>query len=437
MRRGAGWQETVPLAVLDGDQPGSGWGEVLAALDANGDGSDELVIAAPRWNAGGGSEGLVRVHRGDAGPFTDPLFPPMLPGYSLLSMGGDFDGDGFDDLLVRDSDILEVVRGSPAGPVGTTDGYTAILQLQGLIPAAADVGDLNADGYDDLVFTSRSCGSCPNNPERVGVYLGSSAGLSSAPSWLFIEQNIRGYAIGDLDGDGFEELLLQRTGPDEIFPGTTQGPSSTPMQVIDLGVIQAVSRGDVNGDGLADVVILDSTSTPRELVIYLGFHGGLMDPGWTIPVPLAGTPPAYLPDLNGDGFDDLPIGSITTHGESGEGGIRVFLGSPSGPVEAQGLELNASSTGANVASSNSRERLDVDGDGREDVLVRTSGLADNGAAVQFGLRLQLGSAGGLRSLALWGDEASDAFFGDTDGDGRLEIGYLSFTAGGRRFVEVR
>jgi hypothetical protein len=428
-RRGAERQDTVPLAMLDGDQPGAGYGEVLAALDADGDGCDELVIAAPRWDGSGGGEGLVRVHRGDAGPFTST--PYQLPaGFNLYSMSGDFDGDGFDDLFGRvSSGFYHVVRGSSAGPEATTDGYTAI--PQGQSPRVVDVGDLNADGFDDLVLSTGSCGFfCGDPPDRIGVFLGGSAGLASTPVWQLAQHGSRGYSVGDVDGDGYGEFLVTHGGMDELYAGTVAGPGSVPMQLLDLN--GSLSFGDVDGDGLADVVVLDVQLF--QAVVYRGTPAGLAATSWGVQLSTFAHPlPARLADVNGDGFDDLLAESYTDLGGSA---LDTYLGSPAGFVAGQGIELDAEGSFVTGVASDSGARLDVNGDGREDVVVSASGNAAGFPQVQRQLRIHLGSPAGLRSLAVWGTEGMEAFFGDTDGDGRLELACADFMAGGIRFREL-
>ena len=102
-------------------------------------------------------------------------------------VAADFDGDGREEL----------VRSEPAGVTVEGWGETIELGAEGIV----SLSDADGDGLDDLIITSVADG-------RVMLYRGVSGGLAPSVSWQVSQDISTNAALGDVDADGFYELLV-------------------------------------------------------------------------------------------------------------------------------------------------------------------------------------------------------------------------------------
>ncbi len=190
---------SIDLAALDGsngfalDRPAAPWvNDISAAGDVNGDGYDDVIMGNAFLNNGG----TAYVVFGHAGPFDAALDVTTLDGtngFALtgtwdssnggelagwqVSSAGDIDGDGYADLLVGAPDSSS--NGFRAGTAyviyGGRDGFDASIDLatldghqgfkiQGILANdetgdhVASAGDLNGDGFDDVLVSTHYAG---------------------------------------------------------------------------------------------------------------------------------------------------------------------------------------------------------------------------------------------------------------------------------------
>jgi hypothetical protein len=160
--------------------------------------------------------------------------------------------------------------------------------------SVSSAGDVNADGFDDVVLGCPSC-EFPTYWEGVVLlFLGSPSGLGTDPAWIK-QGNVKSGAFGD-------------------------------------GVSNA---GDVNGDGFDDVAVGDSASGER-VQVFLGTASGLRHHPSTSLVVTGGQARGVLifsgaGDVNGDGFDEVIVGApYYPTGNTGTGGALVWYGRPLG-----------------------------------------------------------------------------------------------------------
>jgi Ca2+-binding RTX toxin-like protein len=244
----SGWAANESLSGLDGSNGfrvvglgGDNLGQALEIMDINGDGIDDLLMGAPGANAGFAGSGAVYIVYGKASGWAANLSVGALDGANGMTLTanlaagvgrgvknlGDINSDGREDLgIVGSNTTTGYVLYGPAssGPsllaLNALDGadgfrFTTFYSSSTIVNA----GDVNGDGYGDLVVGSRG----GNSAGSAFVLFG------SADGWAAVEN------LGSLNGqNGF------------TFSGEAIGDQ--------MG--RRISAGhDLNGDGLADIVV--------------------------------------------------------------------------------------------------------------------------------------------------------------------------------------
>lgn len=304
------------LAGLLGTPGASAAGEDQSwrGADFNGDGFDDLAIGVRGERIRGTpAAGTVQVLPGSATGLSEvgdqrwSHAQPGVPGdveegdwFGFKLAAGDFDGDGFDDLVMRSSHTDGIrLAGEVVVLYGSAVGLTADRsQLwseasEGIAddPEQSDgfgnvlaVGDFNGDGHDDLAATS---GHDPDQSSRglVHVIFGSPTGLRADGSQAIQDPDPEyhsgfGHSLagGDLDGDGDDELVVgsnwrdvgtaDLAGQVRVFSGTPDGVAVAGSQVWHQdtpGVLGEAENydhfgsslvvGDINRDGFGDLVV--------------------------------------------------------------------------------------------------------------------------------------------------------------------------------------
>jgi hypothetical protein len=330
-----------------GPNPSALFGYSVAAADVNGDGIDDVIVGElgfdpPESDPLRGA-GRICVFYGSAqGLPAEPSFTGEGWGYDLgLETGlgytlatGDFNGDGYADVaastLQRYQGGAVVYYGSASGLSGDRSWTLRNSSLQLYLGGSVSVGDVNGDGYDDLLVTTQVA---EMEPWAAYVYLGSANGLPAAPSEsdmpppsLTFPTWLTAGIVRDVDGDGRDDILaleMPNNGdlPFYNFPawvpyrGTASGPKrgraagaavATPAGTSEEGFTTAsVYRiGDLNGDGLEDVIAVDTVA----FYLYFGSRAGLDPLSDGMGPPLPG-PFAAAGDVDGDRIDDLLAGN--------------------------------------------------------------------------------------------------------------------------------
>jgi hypothetical protein len=114
-----------------------------------------------------------------------------------------------------DEGRVYVFHGSPTGlATSAASTYEANQAIAGFGVSVASAGDVNSDGYSDVIVGSPYYDSGETNEGRAFVYLGSASGLAASSAW-FAESNQMGARFGfsvasggDVNGDGFADVLL-------------------------------------------------------------------------------------------------------------------------------------------------------------------------------------------------------------------------------------
>lgn len=323
----------------DGDQPHAHLGEAVAAAgDVNGDGFTDLAIASPWYDDTELDEGKVSVLLGGPqGPQSEASWsfsPGQYGAHFGLSVAavGDVNGDGYDDVFVgapnwdhtySDEGAVFVWHGSAAGlgapgSPANADWYVHSGQAEARMGGSSNIcdiaaaGDLNGDGYGDLIVGTRLYDEGATNNGMAGVWYGAATGLGGiggvlvdAP-WIAVGA-LEGDTLGgqvasakDFNGDGFDDVLIGVFGHD-LVPGTNTNEGMVLMWF-----------GGENGLGT------DGLQYESDVMIE-GDQGGAYF-GLTL---------AGVGDLDADGLDDIVIGACYyDHGQDDEGVLFAFRGEP-------------------------------------------------------------------------------------------------------------
>ena len=407
----------LPSWTAESNLASAGFGySVASAGDVNGDGLDDVVVGAYGYTNGEENEGCAYLYLGSAsGLCATPSWTAegnqteANLGMSVAS-AGDVNGDCYDDVVIgaQNYDNGETNEGraylyfGAASGLSTLPSWTAESDqaYAGLGNSIASAGDVNGDGYDDVVVGAPGYDNGEENEGRAYLYLGSASGPSGTPSWAAESNQANVWygasvaSAGDVNGDGYDDVVIGAPGYDNdgisegriyLYLGSPSGLSSTPSWTAEgdqnsghFG-ISAASAGDVNGDGYDDVVAgalwYDNGETDEgRAYLYLGSPSGLSStPSWTAEGNQANARFSWsvssAGDVNGDGFDEVVVGAWPyDNGETDEGRAYLYLGSPSGLSStpswiAEGNQANAR-FGRSVASAG-----DVNGDGYDDVVI--------------------------------------------------------------------
>jgi hypothetical protein len=399
---------------------------------------------------------------------------PLAEGIRSVRAMGDVDGDEFDDLFALDDDHMPAWRmGSPTGPessvtwgLGPGDRF-----LSDVAPA----GDVNADGFGDVIVGASGYSNGQTSEGYVRVFLGSSNGLPTTHAWA-VESNqaedSEGTSVGfgtsvasagDVNGDGYADViygayrygttyligprgfLVERrshNGLAQVHHGSASGPSAAPDWSVqgefntELGWTVG-SAGDVNGDGYSDVVV--ASHNDYEARVYYGSPDGLgiaPDVSLSYQGEMINTG-AGAGDVNGDGYSDVIIGAYSAPPPGGTGfpghvgAVIVFHGSSSGLSPLPSSVVHGKVPDAWFGRS-VRGMGDVNGDGYADVVVG----ADSFAYTADELFVFLGSPCGLSSTPVSLDRhepalvpgVDDPEFGDFNGDGFSDLAAMDTEA---------
>ncbi|MEH1988583.1 tandem-95 repeat protein [Nostoc sp.] len=457
--------------VINGiDEPDRSGYSVSSAGDINGDGIDDLIIGAYRASPNGQRDaGSSYVVFGSNSDFEASFNLSSLNGSNgfvingidsgdrsgiSVSNAGDINGDGFDDLIIGASPDLNSQNraGSSYVVFGSNSGFGASFNLSSLNGSngfvingigandgsgvsVSSTGDINGDGFDDLIIGA-------GNP--CYVVFGSNSGFGASfnlsslngSNGFMINTDFSGTSVSsawDINGDGFDDLIIgaRNASPNgQFFIGSSyvvfgsnsgfgaslnlsslNGSNGFVIKGIDAGDrsgSSVSSAGDINGDGFDDLIIGAYRASPNgrynagESYVVFGSNSGFgasfklsslngsngfvingigADDGSGVSVSSAG-------DINGDGFDDLIIGtnSIDYGSQFRAGRSYVIFGRSSGFGAgfnlssldgSEGFAINGIDSGDRSGSSVSSAG-DINDDGFDDLIIGAYRASPNG-----------------------------------------------------------
>jgi FG-GAP repeat len=430
--------------------------------DVNGDGFDDVIVGAPLddpdgsaasgpVDQGGGPpppKGSARVYSGIDGTllytFIGDDFGDQF-GFSV-SHAGDVNGDGFDDLIVgaKDDDNNGTSSGS-ARVFSGVDGSTLYtfngtngLDYFGFSVSGA--GDANGDGFDDLIVGAYGGGINGTNSGSATLFSGADGSVlfsasGDGPNDFF---GIRVRGTGDVNGDGFDDCVVgapndDNNGLDSGSVRVLSGFDGSALYSFDGDSPQdrfgnAVSgAGDVNNDGFADFIVGadgDDDNGPQSgsARVFSGFDGSvLLSFFGDISNALFGSPVSGAGDVNGDGFDDLVVGTVLSAGSMSVGSALVYSGFDGSLL----AKLDSDDYGGFIGFASSVAG-DVNGDGLDDIVLgaptdKVNNLIVGGARVF--------SLAGSRTYGIGSDAAQTLSCGWTSSGtaGSLAAGNITVT----------
>ncbi len=344
--------EPIEYAVFGGDLDGDGVPDAILGSASANDGAGVVWL----WSAPGGA--------------TDDIsgLEVSLWGASDAQAGvpmglGDLDGDGHDDFAVAalGEQQLYLVHGPWTAPSSLSDLTQGLGGANGGTVALAGWGDTNADGLGDFAVGLPSSGSTGE------VFV--ACGPGSSMSTLYDSQGLLdgisaedefGAAVGwagDLDGDGYDELLVgapgvqidySNQGQAYLFQGPVTGQleASEAFATLDgecsgdTGGDTVRGGGDINGDGTPDLVIAASANDQADFAAGLVYvmYGPLTGGSYELKFAdaffepevqsrqYAGTGLWIGSDFDNDGIDDVLVGSPgNDQGAESAGVVDLFL----------------------------------------------------------------------------------------------------------------
>jgi hypothetical protein len=340
---------------------------------------------------------------------------------TAIAASDDLNHDAWPDLALAEF-------GSPeSGPfdvktyLGSASGYSTSTPV--VVAQAHDlaIGDLNGDGYSDIVYASHSDGSGTYAVDSY-IYFNAAGSPGSGGASPVPTVGAKGVAIADLDGDGWKDIVFanQTDGTTNdvdslIYWGSSIGfTTSTALATVGAEDVEVI---DLDGDGHLDILFasyIDGTSHAVDSLIFFGSTAGW---GVATAIPTTGAVDVEIADLDGNGYLDI-ICVQATNGTSHEVDSIIYWGSSAG----WGATSSIPTTGARDV-----EVGDIDGDGWLD-LVFAELQDDSGYTTES--RIFWGDGGSFASSSAYPVSAAwSVGICDINGDGWQDVFWGSYVDG--------
>lgn len=354
--------------------------------DLNNDGYDDFILLTNYY------EWKYFFYLGSQNPTSQFDFEIEVPfGAGYPSWGGDLNGDGYKDIVFGKAtnefdpgDVYICLGGEEIDldPELILHGEDYVPDPTALYLTGFNGGyDFNGDGYDDLLTYGEGPSLWWNG--LIQIFLGGEE-LSSTPDFQ-IQGNIeeefgRLRAVGDINGDGYDDLIVSRdetmSGPVffEIYLGASELDFICDYTIPETwyGTFDCIANGDFNGDNINELLITGSINEEDAIMgIYfinssdeLLFYENDITPNGGF---------SYV-NLNNDNYDDL----VATYSYNNIGYLNIYLGN-------QNLDYNCNLSYQYGTFNNQYNKIgcsigDINNDGKDEIL-QNNGQPYNSANV--------------------------------------------------------
>jgi hypothetical protein len=351
--------------------------------DVDQDGVADVVTSAPTWGAAGASAGRIYVYSTGTGSLVWTADGQSGDQLGIgLEAAGDTDGDHVPDV------IASAPGGGYANVYSGRDGRVLLtLRAEDKSDAfgrhVSGVGDVNQDGFDDVIAGAPNNDAGGKDAGRAYVYSGKDGAML-----LTLTGEHAGDAFGSAVAGGTDArttlILIGAPNAGASHRGRTYvytSLSSSPAFVIDaddtgaaLGAMFLSVPGDVDGDGTADVYASDFSNSAKgpstgRIVVHSGRDGHHL---LTLTGETAGegfgTSPSVAGDVDGDGHADFIVGAWQ-YAKAAISGGRAYLYSGK---DGRLLKTFTCRIPGDTFGFDAVHLGDVDGDGTVDFLITSA-----------------------------------------------------------------